>query len=150
VKSQRQRRYNWTIRSFWGESFTRKGTHFEQDNIKLAIEEYLRSKAALEEAGSRRDLVYVLSELGTLHIYAADYLKAEQYSQESLALAESLKNSQEAVGAMPDEYGLAFAWSNLGQVAQWKGDYDTALDNFKKALAFRRIPGTSLRDSWGA
>jgi CHAT domain-containing protein/Tfp pilus assembly protein PilF len=116
-------------------------THFEHDNIKPAIEEYLRSKATLEEAGSGRDLIYVLSELGTLHIYAADYLKAEQYSQESLALAGSLKNSKDAPGALPDEYGIAFAWSNLGQVAQWKGDYDTALDDFKKALAlWKAIP----------
>lgn len=113
-------------------------THFEQDNIKLAVEDYLQSKATLEEAGSRRDLIYVLSELGTLHIYAADYLKAEQYSQDSLTLAESLKNSKEAAGALPDQYGIAFAWSNLGQVAQWKGDYDAALDDFKKALALWR------------
>jgi CHAT domain-containing protein/Tfp pilus assembly protein PilF len=110
-------------------------TYFEQDKIKLAIEEYLRSRATLEQAGSRRDLIYVLSELGTLHIYAADYVAAEQYSQQSLALAASLKNSNEPAGASPDDYGIAFAWSNLGQVAQWKGDYDTALDNFKKALA---------------
>lgn len=115
--------------------------HFEQDNIKLAVADYLQSKATLEEAGARSDLVYVLSELGTLHIYAADYLKAEQYSQESLGLAASLKSSKDAPGALPDEYGIAFAWSNLGQVAQWKGDYDTALDDFKKALAlWKELP----------
>ncbi|MEK6321027.1 MAG: CHAT domain-containing tetratricopeptide repeat protein [Acidobacteriota bacterium] len=109
--------------------------HFEQDNIKLAIEEYLQSKAAFEEVGSRRDLIYVLSELGTLHIYAADYLKAEQYSLESIARATSLKNINEPAGALPDEYGVAIAWSNLGQVAKWKGDYDGALDNLKRSLA---------------
>ena len=109
--------------------------HFENDNVRIAIAEYLQSKALFEEAGSKRDLVYVLGELGTLHIYAADYVKAEQYSQDSLALAASLKNSREAGGALPDEYGIAFAWSNLGQVAQWKGDYNTSLDDFKTALA---------------
>src|SRR5262249_46692760 len=44
-------------------------------------------------------------------------------------------------GALPDEYGIAFAWSNLGQVDEWKGDYDSALDDFKKALAlWKRLP----------
>jgi len=109
--------------------------HFEQGNIKLAIEEYLQSKAAFEEVDSRRDLIYILSELGTLHIYAADYVKAEQYSLESIASAASLKNANEPAGGLPDEYGIAFAWSNLGQVAKWKGDYDAALDNLKRALA---------------
>jgi CHAT domain-containing protein len=109
--------------------------HFEQDKIKIAIGEYLQSKAAFEEVNSRRDLIYILGELGTLHIYAADYVKAEQYSLESISLAASLKNANEPAGALPDEYGIAFAWSNLGHVAKWKGDYDAALDNFKRALA---------------
>jgi CHAT domain-containing protein len=109
-------------------------THFEQDKITLATQEYLQSKAILEEAGARRDLIYVLSELGTVHIYSADYLKAEQYSRESLALAESFKNSKDIPSLLPDEYGSAFARSNLGQVAQWKGDYETAIEEFNKAL----------------
>jgi len=116
---------------------------FEQDNIALAMQEYIQSKSTLEEAGARRDLIYILSELGTINIYAADYLKAEQYSRESLALADSLKNSKDITGLMPDEYGIAFAWSNLGKVAQWKGDYETALDDFNKALAlWRMLPDT--------
>ncbi len=107
--------------------------HFEQDHIERAIEEYLQSKRLFEEARSPRDLIYVLSELGTLHIFAADYKKAKEYSEQSLALAGSL-NGSEPAAAMPDEYGIAFARSNLGQVAKWEGDYDTAITHFQKSL----------------
>lgn len=108
--------------------------HFEQDQLKAAIEEYLQSKKLFEEARSPRDLIYILSELGTLHIYAADYKKAREYSEESLALATSLKDSDGTAGALPDEHGMAFAWSNLGIVAKWEGDYRIALENFEKSL----------------
>ncbi len=108
--------------------------HFEQDYLKIAIEEYLQSKKLFQEAKSPRDLVYILSELGTLHIYAADYKKAREYSKESLALASSLNHSSEPAGQLPDEYGIAFAWSNLGQVAKWEGDYTTAIGHFQKSL----------------
>jgi tetratricopeptide (TPR) repeat protein len=35
---------------------------------------------------------------------------------------------------LPDEYGIAFARSNLGQVAKWEGDYSTAISHFQKSL----------------
>ncbi len=107
---------------------------FDQDEIKAAIKEYLQSRRQFEEAKSPRDLIYILSELGTLHIYAADYKKAKEYSEESLALARSLNGTKEAAAALPDEYGIAFAWSNLGQVAKWEGDYSTAISHFQKSL----------------
>src|SRR5215469_10909252 len=91
---------------------------FEHDNIKAAIEEYLVSKDTFEQSNSHRDLVYVLAELGAVQIYAADYKKAEDYSRQSLALSESLKRGDESSGFLPDEYGPAFAWSNLGNVAE--------------------------------
>jgi CHAT domain-containing protein len=111
---------------------------FEQDNISTAIKEFLQSKTLFEEAHSPRDLIYILGELGALHIYSADYKKAEEYSEQSLALAASLKNGSEPAGALPDEYGTAFAWSNLGNVAKWKADYDSALDDFRKSLELWR------------
>src|SRR5262249_9095994 len=125
-----------------GRVLYKKGrTQFEQDNINLAIETYSQSKAALEEAGARRDLIYVLSELGTLHIYAADPLKAKQNSKKTPGPGELIKNNNDGPAALPDEYGTAFAWSNLGQVAEWRGDYEVAVEAFKKALAFwKRVP----------
>ena len=109
--------------------------HFEQGKIKSAIDDYIQAKERFEEVGSHKDLVYLLAELGAAHIYVADYTKAEDYSEQSLALAGSLKDSNEPPGAMLDEYGPAFAWSNLGHVATWKGDFDLALNDFQKSLA---------------
>src|SRR5262249_39708726 len=106
----------------------------QQSDIKLATERYLQSKAAFEESAAHRDLIYVLAELGLVSIYAADYEKAESYSRQALALGESLKGVKEPPGELPDEYGVAFARSNLGNVAKWKGDYDQALDDFQQAL----------------
>jgi len=121
---------------------------FEHDNIKAAMEEYLFSKNSFEQANSVRDLIYVLAELGTLHIYEADYKKAEDYSRQSLSLAGSFKDSGAVPGAMPDEYGTAFAWSNLGNIAKWKGDYDAALDGFLKSLNLWRE--LTRRGYWSA
>src|SRR5216683_1576666 len=76
---------------------------FGQGNIPLAIQNYQRSKQSFEEAGVRRDLIYILADLGTLCLYSSDYKKAKEYSEESLALAEQLKTSTEPSGAWPDE-----------------------------------------------
>jgi CHAT domain-containing protein/Tfp pilus assembly protein PilF len=108
--------------------------YFERDDIKRAVEEYLYSKKIFEETNSSRDLIYVLAELGTLEIYAADYVKAREYSEESLSLAASLEGSNEPPSRLPDKYGIAFARSNLGNVAKWEGDYNTALENLRKSL----------------
>jgi CHAT domain-containing protein len=108
--------------------------HFQEDAINTAIQEYLESKRVFEEAGGRRDLIYILAELGTAYIFAADYQKAEEYSRESLRRAGALQDSKEPAAALPDEYGIAFAWSNLGHVARWKGDHQEALDDFQRSL----------------
>ncbi len=39
------------------------------------------------------------------------------------------------MGVLPDNYGVATAWSNLGQISIWKGDYDNAVTNFQRSLA---------------
>src|SRR3954463_429765 len=46
---------------------------FGRGNIPSAIEKYLESKRLFEEAHARRDLIYVLADLGTLYIYSGDY-----------------------------------------------------------------------------
>jgi tetratricopeptide (TPR) repeat protein len=109
--------------------------HFARNEYKAALDAYLLSKKTLEEMNSPRDLIAVLSELGGLHNFTEDYEKAEEYSEQCLALADSLKNSKEPGGLLPERYGVATAWSNLGQVSLWKGDYVNAVTNFQKSLA---------------
>jgi CHAT domain-containing protein len=107
---------------------------FGQGEIADAIQSYLQSKRLLEEAQAQRDLIYVLADLGTLYIFAADYEKAYQYSQESLAAAELSKGSKESESLWPDEYGTATALSNLGNVTKRSGDYERARQYFQKSL----------------
>ena len=110
-------------------------TQFARNDFKAASDAYLLSKKIFEEANSPRDLISVLGELGNLHAFTEDYEKAEEYSERCLALADSLKDSKEPMGVLPDRYGVATAWSNLGQVSIWKGDYDSAVADFQKSLA---------------
>ena len=118
-----------------GHTYYRLGyLRFAQGDIKGAMDSYLLSKEIFEEAKATRDLVYVLSELGNLFTFTKDYLRAEEYSEESLALADSSKASQPTIGGLPDDYGIAHAWSNLGEVSLWKGDYNESLVRFQKAL----------------
>jgi len=106
--------------------------HFAQGNFKSAIEAYLQSKNIFEEVNSPRDLLQVLSELGSLHAFIGDYERAERYSNQSLAL--DLRNAPPPMSGLPDQYGIAYAWANLGEVSLWKGDYDSALTSFQKSL----------------
>jgi CHAT domain-containing protein/tetratricopeptide (TPR) repeat protein len=105
-----------------------------QGDVKGAIDVTLISKGKFEEAGCPRDLVYVLSELGSLFILAGDYQKAEQYSETSLRISGALNGSEPTVSGLPREYGIACDWSNLGQVSVWKGDYNQAVARFEKSL----------------
>src|SRR5947199_10498414 len=45
---------------------------FGRGNIASAIEKYLESKRLFEDAHARRDLIYVLADLGSLYIYSND------------------------------------------------------------------------------
>src|SRR5436190_10388173 len=76
---------------------------FGRGNIASAIEKYLESKRLFEEAHARRDLIYILADLGSLYIYKGDYKTSKVYSEQSLALAEALKDSSESAGAWPDD-----------------------------------------------
>ena len=107
---------------------------FGQGKIADAIESYLKSKQLLEDVQARRDLIYVLADLGTLNIFAADYEKAYQFSEESLAVAEQFKDSNTTDSLWPDEYGIATALANLGNVAKRGGDYEGARQYFRRSL----------------
>jgi tetratricopeptide (TPR) repeat protein len=107
---------------------------FGRGNIAGAIEKYLESKRLFEEAHAKRDLIYILADLGSLYIYKGDYKTSKVYSEQSLGLAEQVKGSNEPVGAWPDEYGIGTAFSNLGNVSKHETEYDKAIEYFQKSL----------------
>ena len=111
---------------------------FGRGNIASAIEKYLESKRLFEQAQARRDLIYILADLGSLYIYSADYKTSKAYSEQSLALAKQLKGSSDPAGAWPDEYGIGTALSNLGNISRHHGEYDKAIEYFQKSLAAYR------------
>lgn len=100
-----------------------------------AIHAYFLAKRFYEDAGAWRDVLYVLSDLGTLHLIAEDYKQARALSEECLKLAESLKTSDAPSGMWPDEYGVASALSTLGALFQREGDYSRAIDHLQRSLA---------------
>src|SRR5438876_10417153 len=74
---------------------------FGRGNIASAIEKYLESKRLFEEAHARRDLIYVLADLGSLYIYSGQYKTSRVFSEQTLALADQLQGSTEPVGSWP-------------------------------------------------
>jgi CHAT domain-containing protein/Tfp pilus assembly protein PilF len=127
---------------------------FGQGNIDAAINSYLQSKSAFAAAQSKRDLIYILADLGTLYIYSSDYKQAKDYSQQSIAIAEEFNNST-APSEWPDEYGIGTALSNLANISKREGEYDKALDYFQRSLElYKRIDAgngkytTQIIDGW--
>lgn len=113
---------------------------FGQGNIDSAIDNYLDSAGAFEEASSRRDLIYIFADLGTLSIYSSDYKKAKEYSEQSLKISQEFKNASGATSEWPDEYGLGTALSNFGNISKREGEYEQAIDYFQQSLTlYRRI-----------
>ncbi|MGH9837987.1 MAG: CHAT domain-containing protein [Blastocatellia bacterium] len=110
-------------------------TYAASGKIKDAIQAYLASKKTFEETGRHKDVVYILSDLGSLFLYSQDYQQAKAYSEQSVKLADELKNSDAPAGAWPVEYGAAVANSTLGGVNEFEGNYSEAISLFQKALA---------------
>jgi CHAT domain-containing protein/Tfp pilus assembly protein PilF len=111
-----------------------------------AIRAYTVAKKYFEEAGAQRDLIYILSNLGTMYLYLEDYKQASAYSEQSIRLAESLKSSAVEAGAWPDEYGVASALSTLGNLSLREGDYSQAIDYLDRSLSlYRELDKGSLK-----
>jgi CHAT domain-containing protein/tetratricopeptide (TPR) repeat protein len=103
--------------------------------MEEAIRAYLESRKIFEAAGLRRDLIYILSDLGSLYFYTSDFKQAKAYSEQSIALAGELKNGDLAPGAWPDKFGVAGALSTLGALGQREGEYGRAIECFQKSIA---------------
>jgi CHAT domain-containing protein/Tfp pilus assembly protein PilF len=109
---------------------------------------YLNSQEAFAAAGLKHDLVYILSDLGTIEFILEDYVQAKEYSEESLRLAEGLRTSTAPPGAWPDEYGIAAALATLGELAMREGNLAQAVDELQRSVAiYQQLNrGTSYYD----
>ncbi|HEV8484049.1 MAG TPA: CHAT domain-containing tetratricopeptide repeat protein [Blastocatellia bacterium] len=106
---------------------------FETSDFQNAIESYDRSFKAFEEINSKLDCIRILNDLGTLYISIGDYKTAKEVSMRSLSLTAALFEGKESSNFF--RYSKAIAWSNLGYISTWEGDYPRALDLLLKSLA---------------
>lgn len=109
-------------------------TYSGLNNLTLAVETYLNSKREFEQAGLLRDLIYIFSDLGTLYFNLEDYQKARDYSEQSINLANKLKQTNMPAGLWPDEYGVAGALSTLSELSLRDGNQDQAILYLQQSL----------------
>jgi CHAT domain-containing protein len=100
-----------------------------------AIESYEKSREYFERAGQRRDLIYILADLGTLHFILEDYEEARAYSQSAIKLAESSKTTDVPPGAWPDDVGRARALQTLAEIDLREGNHSQAIERLQSSLA---------------
>lgn len=121
-------------------------TYSGAGNLKEAISAYLASKDAFDLAGFPRDGVYLLSDLGALYFNLEQYAQARQCAEQSLALAEAVRQSNTPVALWPDNYGIAGASSLLGALDRREGKYEQAIAHLKDATGkYERMEQRGLK-----
>ncbi len=111
-----------------------------------AIRSCLESRRLFESAGLRRNLIYVLSDVGSLYLYARDYKQARYYSEQAIVVADAVKNTNEPAGLLPDQYGLAGALSTLGALCGRDGNYSQAIEYLQKSFTlYQELDGSGLK-----
>ena len=110
-------------------------TYSGAGKIKEAITAYEASREAFAKTKFQRDLLYILSDLGTLYLNLEQYELAKQYGEQTLSLAEDLKLKAAPAGLWPDEFGIAGALSLVGALDRREGKYEQAIAHLKQAQA---------------
>jgi len=100
-----------------------------------AIESYERSREYFGQAGLKRDLIYVLADIGAIYFNKEDYQKAKEYSDQSLTIADSVKALSVPVGSYPDDFGRARALHTLAEIDLRNGAQEEAIERLQRALA---------------
>ena len=113
-------------------SFYKSGSlYFRRGKISLAKLNYLQSKQTLEQDGRPSDLVVVLSQLANVCLYQDALKEAQEYSQQSIAIANSTEDTAKPLIG-PIQYGVAVSWSNLGDLAKGEGHYEGSVGIFSE------------------
>ncbi|CAN5649877.1 CHAT domain-containing protein [soil metagenome] len=110
-------------------------TYSGLNEFSKAIVSYEKSRAYFEQAGLQRDLIYVFGDLGALHFILEDYIKARDYSERAVTLADRLRTGAAPPGARPDEFGKARALHTLGEINLRDGDHSRAIEELQMSLA---------------
>jgi CHAT domain-containing protein len=104
------------------------------NQFSKAVDVYEKSRGYFEQARLRRDLIYVLSDLGATYFILEDYQKAKDYSEQSITLAEELRDSNAPPSALPEDYGRARALQTLADINRRDGDHSQAIEKLQASL----------------
>jgi CHAT domain-containing protein/uncharacterized protein HemY len=109
------------------------------NQIAAAIPHYEKSRSYFELAGSERDQIYILADLGALYLIQEEYEKAREYSERSISIANSV-NTNASPGAWPDDFGRARALETLAEIDSRNGEPENALKKLQISLSlFERM-----------
>jgi tetratricopeptide (TPR) repeat protein len=102
-------------------------TYSGMNDIENSIQAYETSRNLFEQTGNEGYLINILADLGASYLAAADYEKAQSYSERSLAIAGQTKGSSVPQLPRPIEYGQARARQTLGDIDLNHGHHDDAI-----------------------
>jgi CHAT domain-containing protein len=109
------------------------------NQTERAIESYERSREYFAQAGLKRDLIYVLADMGAIYFNKEDYEKAKGYSGQSIQIADSAKTSDFPIGSYPDDFGRARALHTLAELDLRNGEQENAIEKLNKALILYQV-----------
>lgn len=104
------------------------------NQFSQAIESYEKSRDSFERAGLQRDLLYILADLGALYLLREDYGKAQDYSEQSIVMADKVKGMDVPPGTWPDAYGRGRALYTLAAIELREGNHSEAIDKLQASL----------------
>jgi CHAT domain-containing protein len=99
-----------------------------------SIDAYTKSSFYFERAGLKRDLIYVLADLGMMYFNKENYQSAKEYSERSISIADSVASSTVPAGSYPDDFGRAQALQTLAEIDLRNGDHDDAIQKLNRSL----------------
>lgn len=103
-------------------------------NYESSNSAYLQSKDAFVKAGLPRDVIYILSDLAIISLIQERFDDARTYSEQSLILAERLRNDSAPPGAWPDTFGESVALRILAELSAREGNHGLAIAQMQRAL----------------
>ena len=113
-------------------------THSGLNQFTEAVSAYEKSRTYFEQAGLRRDLIYILADIGALYVILEDYSRGKDYSEQALAMLEETKTEKGSPAIWPDEYGQTRALASLAEISLREGDYNQAIRQLQTSLALRK------------
>jgi len=100
---------------------------------------------ALRSAPQDTTKIKILNDISRTFMMTGNYDSSLLYSGRALLLAEKLQTVKQPLVALACKKGIAYAYNNMGNVQTYKGEFATAMESHRSALAIRE----SINDTRG-